>query len=149
LLALTPSERRGATVVVLLLAIGAGHDLWRARHPRLAPPPESWPPAALEESVSRGAGAHGSSRDGSQPDTIRSNDKGPIVDLNRASISELDALPGIGPVLAGRIVEHRAAHGPFGSLDELLAVRGIGPRLLERLKSRVRVGPGETRSIGG
>jgi competence protein ComEA len=136
LLALTPSERRGATVVVLLLAIGAGHDLWRARHPRLAPAP-STTPAALEEGRTSGPGA---SRNGANPDTAHRLDTGPIVDLNRASISELDALPGIGPVLARRIVEHRAAHGPFASLDELLAVRGIGPRLLERLRGRVGVG---------
>ena len=62
------------------------------------------------------------------------------IDVNRALASELDALPGIGPVLARRIVEHRRLHGPFRSLEELRAVRGLGPRLLERLRPRVKVG---------
>jgi competence protein ComEA len=61
------------------------------------------------------------------------------VDLNAASPEELDRLPGIGPVLAGRIVEYRRRHGRFTRIEELLAVRGIGPRLLERLRGRVRL----------
>jgi competence protein ComEA len=63
------------------------------------------------------------------------------VDLNRAGPAELDALPGLGPVLAERIVEHRRRHGRFERVEDLLAVRGVGPRLLERLRPRVRVGP--------
>jgi competence protein ComEA len=63
-----------------------------------------------------------------------------VVDLNQAGLAELDALPGIGPVLAGRILQHRNAHGPFREPEDLLAVPGIGPRLLERLRPRIRVG---------
>ena len=63
-----------------------------------------------------------------------------VVDLNRAAAAELDALPGIGPVLARRIVEHRQRHGPFRRVEELRAVRGVGPRLLARLRPRVGVG---------
>ncbi|MET0788407.1 MAG: helix-hairpin-helix domain-containing protein [Cellulomonas sp.] len=60
------------------------------------------------------------------------------VDLNSADAAALDALPGIGPVLAGRIVAHRE-DGPFSSVDELADVAGIGPTLLERLRDLVRV----------
>ena len=60
------------------------------------------------------------------------------VDLNTADSGALDALPGIGPVLAERIVAHRA-DGPFTSVDELTDVSGIGPTLLERLRDLVRV----------
>ena len=67
------------------------------------------------------------------------------IDLNRASLAELDALPGIGPVLAARIVEHRLRHGPFRAVEELRAVRGIGPRLLARLAPRLTVGGGDPR----
>ena len=61
------------------------------------------------------------------------------LDLNRASVAELDGLPGIGPVLARRIVEHRREHGRFRRVEELRGVRGVGPRLIERLKPRVTV----------
>ena len=60
------------------------------------------------------------------------------VDLNAADAAALDALPGIGPVLAGRIVAHRE-DGPFTSVDELADVAGIGPTLLDRLRDLVRV----------
>jgi competence protein ComEA len=61
------------------------------------------------------------------------------VDLNTAGAEALDELPGIGPVLAGRIVDWRTAHGPFRSIDELGEVVGIGPSLVERLRPHVRV----------
>jgi DNA uptake protein ComE-like DNA-binding protein len=59
------------------------------------------------------------------------------VDLDRADSAALDALSGIGPALAARIVEDRAANGPFGSLDALQRVRGIGPALAKRLEPAV------------
>jgi competence protein ComEA len=61
-----------------------------------------------------------------------------LVDLNTADAAALDALPGIGPVLAERIVSHRE-DGPFSTVDELADVAGIGPTLLERLRDLVRV----------
>lgn len=63
------------------------------------------------------------------------------VDLNRASEAELDALPGIGPALAARIVASRSDVGPFRTLEELERVPGIGPVLVARLKPLVRVAP--------
>ncbi len=64
---------------------------------------------------------------------------GATLDLNSATAGELEALPGIGPVLAQRIVEHREAYGPFASVDGLLEVSGVGPAVLENLRSGVRV----------
>lgn len=61
------------------------------------------------------------------------------VDLNTAGLADLDALPGIGPVLAQRILDWRAEHGRFTSVDELGEVVGIGDRLLQQLLSRVAV----------
>lgn len=60
-----------------------------------------------------------------------------ILDLNAADPPALEQLPGIGPVLARRIVAHRDRHGPFHRLEDLLQVEGIGPRLLDRLRERV------------
>jgi competence protein ComEA len=59
--------------------------------------------------------------------------------LNRADVRDLDRLPGVGPVLAERIVEHRKRHGPYRRLEDLRAVRGIGVKLLERIRPHVRV----------
>jgi competence protein ComEA len=63
---------------------------------------------------------------------------GPL-DLNTASAEDLDGLPGIGPVLADRIVAWRDEHGRFSSVDELLVVPGIGPSILTNIGSLVRV----------
>jgi len=62
-----------------------------------------------------------------------------VLDLNQAGIEELQRLPGIGPTLASRIVADRAAQGPFRSVGDLLRVRGIGPKTLEKLRPHVRV----------
>ena len=61
------------------------------------------------------------------------------VNLNAASIEELDALPKVGPVLAQRIVDWRKEHGPFKSVEELDAVDGVGPKMLETLLPLVGV----------
>jgi competence protein ComEA len=59
--------------------------------------------------------------------------------LNLASTEELMTLPGIGPVLAERIVRYRLVHGPFHTLAELKNVQGIGPQTLEKIRERVRL----------
>ena len=60
-----------------------------------------------------------------------------IVHLNSATAEQLDALDGIGPALAQRIVDYRVGHGGFRSLDELDDVSGIGPARLESLRARL------------
>jgi competence protein ComEA len=61
------------------------------------------------------------------------------VDINRATAAQLDELPGIGPVLAERIVSWREDAGPFASVDDLTAVPGIGPATLEELRESATV----------
>ncbi len=64
---------------------------------------------------------------------------GGIVSLNRANQQALEGLPGIGPATAKKILDYRAEHGGFSSVDELLAVRGIGPKKLEQIRPYVRL----------
>ena len=59
------------------------------------------------------------------------------VHLNSATVEQLDALPGIGPVTAQKIVDWRQAHGAFTSVDDLDAVPGIGPARIEQLRELV------------
>src|SRR5258705_12091087 len=68
-----------------------------------------------------------------QPPATFQND--PLSFLSRAPADWLDLLPGIGPVLAGRIVEARRARGGFSSWSDVLAVKGIGPRMVDRWRA--------------
>lgn len=63
-----------------------------------------------------------------------------LTDLNKADKIELDALPGIGPALAQRIIEYREEHGAFSCPEDLKNVKGIGDALFEKLRDRVTAG---------
>ncbi len=73
---------------------------------------------------------------GSEVAAPESGEGGPIS-LNRATVEELDQLPGIGPVIAQRIVEYREASGPFQTVDDLLLVPGIGEAKLASIRDLV------------
>lgn len=64
---------------------------------------------------------------------------GGVVNINTADAEQLQLLPRVGPSLAQRIIDFRQAHGPFGGVDELVAVKGIGERSLETLEPYVTV----------
>lgn len=64
-----------------------------------------------------------------------------IVNINEATLEELDTLPGIGPTTAQAIVDYRNANGPFESIDELLEVQGIGEGTLDDIRAYVTVEP--------
>lgn len=106
---------------------GVGPAMLAQLAPRVGLPPAPAAPAA-----SRGA---------PPPPPGRAAPPAGPVDLNRAGAAELESLPGVGPALAARILEHRARGGGFRSVAELEQVPGIGPRLLARLAPLVRAGP--------
>jgi competence protein ComEA len=69
------------------------------------------------------------------------------TNINTATMDELVALPGIGPAKAQAILDHRKAHGPFKSVEELKDVKGIGAKRFERLKPELAVsGPTSAKS---
>lgn len=70
-----------------------------------------------------------------------SPDSAALLDINRASAQELEALPAIGPVTAQAIVDYRTANGPFRSVEELVQVKGIGAATLEKIKALITAGP--------
>jgi competence ComEA-like helix-hairpin-helix protein len=68
------------------------------------------------------------------------------LDLNRAGVSELEQLPGIGAVLAGRILEYRSECGGFQKIEQLMDVKGIGEKIFGGLRDQVTVFSGENGS---
>jgi competence protein ComEA len=84
------------------------------------------------------AASRGSSSSRSTARSAPPRNTGPIA-INRASAKELEALDGIGPVLAGRIVAYRNANGPFVTLEALLEVSGIGPAKFAQFKEKIRL----------
>ena len=149
-------------VLSLLAAAGVGLGVmhWRAAHPQLverlerldreiaaqdeasadgrdvARPTETRPPRQRQrdESESPAARARTAKRQ-----ALPLSEPGPPLDLNRASQADLMRLPGIGPVLARRILETRETVGRFGTVEDLGAVRGLGRAKLERLRPFVGV----------
>ena len=75
-------------------------------------------------------------RRGTSPPRLATGD--PRIDINRASAEELQGLPGVGPVLAQRIIAWREAQGSFSTLADLDAVTGVGPSLLRQLEGLLR-----------
>lgn len=62
------------------------------------------------------------------------------LDINRASAVQLEILPGIGPKKAATIIDFRNANGPFNTIDDLIKVKGIGPKTLAKLHPLVTIG---------
>jgi len=63
-----------------------------------------------------------------------------LININSAGASELQQVPGIGPATAEKILQTRKSYGSFKTVDDLLAIRGIGPKRLEKMRKYLTVG---------
>lgn len=123
-------DKRAALLLALLALAGAGVRLLLA--PRPAAPGDV-------QLVGDDAGRGGLRETARRAAALaRPLAPGEQIDLDRADVTEITRLPRIGPVLAQRIVAWRAEHGPFGGLERLDSVPGIGPKLLEAVRPYVK-----------
>jgi competence protein ComEA len=122
-------------VVVLVAAAGIAVDRWRRTHAELADRLEAFDrtPAAPAAAP---PGASATPRPTVATPRAPRPARGPTppLDLNAATVDELDGLPGVGHGLASRIVDSRTRNGPFSAVEELRRVRGVGRVTLERLR---------------
>ncbi len=81
------------------------------------------------------------SADGEPGATAGGTQQGGLINLNTANAAELDTLPGVGEVTAGRIIDYREANGPFRSVDDLVHVQGISMKSINTLRDLVTTGP--------
>lgn len=62
-----------------------------------------------------------------------------VVNINKANSAQLQTINGIGPTKAQEIIKYRKSHGPFKNVSELVNVKGIGPKTVEKIKSQVSI----------
>jgi competence protein ComEA len=141
------------SLVVAFGATGLAIDRWRRANPdvvtylesldRAPAPAPSIPRRTAARRSDAPEAAPSSARGVARHDPVRGRraggDDSMPLDVNLASAAELERLPGVGPALAARIVEARTRDGPFGSVDDLRRVRGVGGVTLERLRPRLAV----------
>ena len=144
-------------LVVLTAGIGLGVGHWRRGHPEIverlerldradAPAdatdhpstPAARPPREVRPRSERSSGADVMVR---RTAPQKTTPPAQPIDVNHASQDDLRTLPGIGGVLAARIVEAREREGPFASMDDLRRVRGLGRSKLDRLATFIAIGP--------
>jgi competence ComEA-like helix-hairpin-helix protein len=146
--AFTRNERIAVMVLVFLLIIGGVLSWLDKRNPEMMEEfrvvPGS-PPAAVQDAdparasvradTTRVTAPRDPGRVGPEADSVPAR-----LNINTASAEELEDLPRIGPVLAGRIVAYRSKRGPFRSVSQLVEIDGVGDRLLLALEPLVTVG---------
>jgi comEA protein len=122
----TSQERKALIFLLLVITIGGGITLYKKSHPSFAP--------ELVSSYENKAGMNLIKKETYPSKRSKINTK---IRINNASAKELENLPGVGPVLAQRIIDLRESKGKFKKVNELLEVKGIGLKKLEAIKKWV------------
>jgi competence ComEA-like helix-hairpin-helix protein len=133
----TPAERKALLFFSIVLALGASSRAYRVLHSHA--PVDSRARSALESQIKAADSARRSGLRKPKRDKVKKSAPKPTgkVDLDVASEKEIEGLRHIGPTLARRIVADRDSFGPFGSLEGLTRVKGVGPSMVEKLDSAV------------
>ena len=76
---------------------------------------------------------------GTEEPTDTGGGENELININTASLEELDSLPGIGPSIAQRIIDYRDQNGPFAAIEDILNVSGIGPSTFDQIKDLITV----------
>jgi competence ComEA-like helix-hairpin-helix protein len=135
----TANEKKALWFLALVALSGSAVRLWRSQRP--APPAAEAAPLERQlERVDSVRALHHTQKSGDPPKSpapARSAVQAALVDLDRATSEEIEALPGIGPALSKRIVAARDSSGAFGQIEALCAVNGVGPALIAKLRPLV------------
>jgi competence ComEA-like helix-hairpin-helix protein len=132
----TPAERKALLFFSIVLTLGASSRAYRVLHSQS--PTDSRTRSALEAQIRAADSARKSARKPKREKPRKTPPK-PTgkIDLDVATEKEIEGLRHIGPTLAHRIVADRDSFGPFGSLEGLTRVKGVGPSMVEKLDSAV------------
>jgi competence protein ComEA len=121
----TPQETKALIFLLVALLVGSGITLYKRSHPQFAQE-LVWVKQKMD----------------AESQTANSLNKEPsdqLINLNKASTSELQLLPGVGPTLSQRIVEYRESQGPFEKIEDLMQVKGIGLKTFEKIQAYITV----------
>ena len=150
-LAITRSEALALVALVMLLLVGMVVRFVQGR-------PQARPGTPLATTAHRfqegAARLRAAQRKAVQSQSAATSAGAPVasdtsrISLNEATAEQLERLHGVGTVIAGRIIAYRREHGRFTKVEQLERVRGIGPKTMERLAPRLRVGASREPSEG-
>ncbi len=126
----TTQEIRALLLLLTALLVGSGITLYKRTHPHFAPG------LVVEKSDLTPIGNLQKTVPSPDRQAIKRSDDPPApikINVNQASEKELEKIPGLGPKLSQRIVEYRNINGPFRRIEDLVKVRGIGPKNLGKI----------------
>ncbi|MFZ8833507.1 MAG: ComEA family DNA-binding protein [Candidatus Caldipriscus sp.] len=127
----SPSELKGLFILIFIALLGIGYDYYQKITSPVANIKEAGESEVLRDTLREKEIFVVERRKFYKRKRLREGEK---ININKASISELTRLPGVGPKIAERIYEYRKQVGKFKSVEELLNVKGIGPKKLEKMR---------------